>query len=59
MYLTDGGNIYISATTDAADVMGLSGSVLGAIRPKDFEMVGGGQRIGRHDYDCNRTPITN
>jgi serine/threonine-protein kinase len=57
MYLTDGGNIYISATTDAADVIG--GSVLGAIRPKDFEMVGGGQRIGRNDYDCNRTPITN
>lgn len=59
MYLTDGGNIYISATTDAADVMGISGSVLGAIRPRDFEMVAGGQRIGRHDYDCNRTPITN
>ena len=57
MYLTDGGNIYISATTDAADVMG--GSDLGAIRPKDFEMVAGGQRIGHHDYDCNRTPITN
>jgi len=57
MYLTDGGNIYISATTDAADVMG--GSDLGAIRPHDFEMVAGGQRIGRHDYDCNRTPVTN
>ena len=58
MYLTDGGNIYISATTDAAGVVG-GGSVLSAIRPKDFEMVAGGQRIGRHDYDCNRTPITN
>jgi hypothetical protein len=57
MYLTDGGNIYISATTDAAGVVG--GSALGAIRPKDFEMVAGGQRIGRHDYDCNRTPVTN
>jgi hypothetical protein len=57
MYLTDGGNIYISATTDAADVVG--GSALGAIRPRDFEMVAGGQRIGRHDYDCDRTPITN
>lgn len=57
MYLTDGGNIYISATTDAADV--ISGSALGAIRPHDFEMVAGGQRIGRHDYDCGRTPITN
>jgi hypothetical protein len=57
MYLTDGGNIYISATTDAAAVVG--GSVLGAIRPRDFEMVGGGQRIGRHDYDCTRAPVTN
>ncbi|HEX8112792.1 MAG TPA: hypothetical protein VF516_33905, partial [Kofleriaceae bacterium] len=44
MYLTDGGNSYISATTDAAGVMGISGSALGAIRPHDFEMVGGGQR---------------
>jgi serine/threonine-protein kinase len=57
MYLTDGGNVYISATTDAADLVG--GSALGAIRPKDFELVAGGQRIGRHDYDCNRTPVTN
>jgi len=27
--------------------------------PHDFEMVAGGQRIGRHDYDCNRTPVMN
>lgn len=58
MYLTDGGNIYISATSDAAGA-GLSGSALGAIRPHDFEMVDGGQRIGRHDYDCTRDPVTN
>jgi hypothetical protein len=57
MYLTDGGNIYISATTGAAALIG--GSALGAIRPRDFEMVAGGQRIGQHDYDCGRTPITN
>lgn len=57
MYLVDGGNIYISATTDAAGVLD-GGSVLGALRPGDFEMVGGGRRIGRHDYDCDRTPIT-
>jgi hypothetical protein len=30
-----------------------------AIRPRDFEMVAGGQRIGRHNYDCDRTPIMN
>jgi hypothetical protein len=56
MYLADGGNIYISATTDTSDV--ISGSAVGALRPRDFEMVGGGRRIGRHDYDCARTPIT-
>lgn len=56
MYLADGGNIYISATTDASDLIG--GSAMGALRPRDFEMVGGGQRIGRHDYDCAHTPIT-
>ncbi|HEX3762515.1 MAG TPA: hypothetical protein VHW23_27625 [Kofleriaceae bacterium] len=57
MYLADGGNIYISATTAAAGVLD-GGSVLGMLRPRDFEMVGGGRRIGRHDYDCDRTPIT-
>jgi serine/threonine-protein kinase len=57
MFLADGGNIFISATTDAADVM--SNSVVGALRPKDFEMVDGGRRIAWGDYDCTRTPITN
>ncbi len=56
MYLADGGNIYISATTDAADV--LNNSAVGALRPRDFEMVGGGRRIARHDYSCMHVPIT-
>jgi hypothetical protein len=56
MYLVDGGNVYISGTTDLSSV--ISGSALGAIRPRDFEMVGGGKRIGSHDYSCDRTPIT-
>jgi serine/threonine-protein kinase len=56
MYLVDGGNIYISATTDASDV--LANSVVGALRPRDFEMVGAGRRIARHDYDCTHVPIT-
>lgn len=57
MYLADGGNIYISATTDASDLVGRT--AVGALRPHDFQMVDGGRRIARHDYDCNRTPITN
>ena len=57
MYLVDGGNIYISATTDASAL--ISGSAVGALQPRDFEMVGGGRRIARHDYSCDRTPITN
>lgn len=56
MYLADGGNIYISATTDASDV--ITGSALGALRPRDFEMVGGGRRIGPDDYSCAHIPIT-
>ena len=56
MYLADGGNIYISATTDASAV--LANSAVGALRPRDFEMVGGGRRIGGHDYSCAHVPIT-
>jgi hypothetical protein len=56
MYLVDGGNIYISSATDASSV--LAGSAVAALRPRDFEMVGGGRRIGRHDYSCAHTPIT-
>ncbi|HMG24670.1 MAG TPA: hypothetical protein VK607_25210 [Kofleriaceae bacterium] len=57
MYLVDGGNIYLSATTDAAAA--LNNAAVGALRPRDFEMVGGGRRIGQRDYECERTPVTN
>lgn len=57
MYLVDGGNIYISATTDVSSL--ISGSAMGAIKPRDFEMVNGGRRIAHHDYDCSRVPVTN
>lgn len=57
MYLVDGGNIYLSATTDVSDRIG--GSAMAALKPRDFEMVNAGRRIGPHDYDCNRTPVTN
>jgi serine/threonine-protein kinase len=57
MFLADGGNIYISATTNASDVIG--GSDMGALRPSDFEMVDGGQRLVWSDYNCSRTPVTN
>jgi hypothetical protein len=57
MYLVDGGNVYISATTDLASL--IAGSAVTALKPRDFEMVNGGRRIAHRDYDCNRTPITN
>jgi hypothetical protein len=55
MFLVDGGNIYISARSDASDL--LTGASVGALRPRDFEMVGGGRRIGSHDYACTHVPI--
>jgi serine/threonine-protein kinase len=54
MYLADGGNIYISATIDASDL--INNSILTALAPKDFEMIDGGERIS--GQDCSRTPIT-
>jgi serine/threonine-protein kinase len=57
MYLADGGNSYISATTDTASV--IANSALTALRPHDFEMVNGGRRIGQRDYECAHVPIMN
>jgi serine/threonine-protein kinase len=56
MFLADGGNIYISATTGAADAIG--GSALTALTPSDFEMIEGGDRIPWSGYQCTRTPIS-
>jgi len=56
MFLADGGNIYISATTGAADQIG--GSDLGQLKPSDFEMIDGGQRIDWHSQNCTRTPVS-
>jgi len=58
MYLDDGGNIFISATTDAQAVLG-GNDVLGALQPRDFEMIDGGQRIVWGTYDCMHTTVTN
>jgi serine/threonine-protein kinase len=55
MFLADGGNIYISATTDASSAV--SGSALTALKPSDFEMVDGGVRI-QANGDCKRTPVS-
>lgn len=57
MFLADGGNIYVSATTSASDAIG--GSALGALMPKDFEMIDGGTRIDWHSQNCTRTPVAN
>ena len=56
MFLADGGNIYISATTEASDAIG--GSDLGKLTPADFEMIDGGQRIDWESQNCTRTPVS-
>jgi hypothetical protein len=57
MFLADGGNIFVSATTSASEQ--IAGSALGALAPKDFEMIDGGPRIDWHSQNCTRTPVTN
>ncbi|HXK17640.1 MAG TPA: hypothetical protein VNG33_07550, partial [Polyangiaceae bacterium] len=54
MYMADGGNIYISATIDASDV--INNSILTSLKPADFAMVDGGPRIT--GQDCNHVPLT-
>lgn len=56
MYLSDGGNIYISATADASDL--INNSILSSLKPSDFEMLDGGTRILSEDQDCNHVPVT-
>ncbi len=57
MFLADGGNIYVSATTEASGAIG--GSDLGALKPSDFDMIDGGARIDWHSQTCTRTPVSN
>lgn len=54
MYMADGGNIYISATIDASDV--INNSILTSLKPSDFAMVDGGPRIS--GQDCKHVPLT-
>ncbi|MEP7052988.1 MAG: hypothetical protein ABJB12_21670, partial [Pseudomonadota bacterium] len=56
MYLADGGNIYISATTDASDA--INNSILSKLTPADFELLDGGTRIDAASQDCKHVPIT-
>jgi serine/threonine-protein kinase len=55
MFLADGGNIFVSATTSASGA--ISGSAVSALLPKDFEMIDGGTRINWHNQNCTRTPV--
>jgi serine/threonine-protein kinase len=55
MFLTDGGNLFISATSDATS----DTSSLRKLKATDFEMVDGGSRYNWRDYQCQRTVITN
>ena len=57
MIMSDGGNLYITATTDVADVVQTSS--LRSLKATDFEMVDGGPRINWSDYQCHRTVVTN
>jgi serine/threonine-protein kinase len=57
MILSDGGNLYVSATVDVSDVV--STSSLRSIKATDFEMVDGGTRINWSDYQCQRTVVSN
>ncbi len=56
MYLSDGGNSYVSATTDASDL--INNAILTALKPSDFQMVDGGTRIDAASQDCKHVPIT-
>lgn len=56
MFLADGGNIYVSATTEASSAT--NASALTAMQPSDFQMVDGGARIPWKG-NCKRTPISN
>jgi serine/threonine-protein kinase len=57
MFLTDGGNLFLTATEDVAPL--ISASALRGFRATDFEMVTGGPRYNWRDYQCTRTVITN
>ena len=57
MFLTDGGNLFITATLDVAGAM--SPAALRGLKATDFEMVEGGPRYRWRDYQCQRTVITN
>jgi serine/threonine-protein kinase len=56
MFLADGGNIYVSATTGASDQIG--GSDLGQLTPSDFEMIDSGPRFDWGNQNCTRTPVS-
>jgi hypothetical protein len=54
MYMADGGNIYVSASIDASDL--INNSILSALKPSDFAMVDGGPRIS--GQDCKHVAVT-
>jgi hypothetical protein len=57
MILSDGGNLYVSATTDVSSA--ISTGSLRSIKATDFEMIDGGARINWSDYQCQRTVVSN
>jgi serine/threonine-protein kinase len=57
MFLADGGNLYVTANIDVDQAV--ETSALRHIPATAFEMVDGGARINWHDYQCQRTVVTN
>jgi serine/threonine-protein kinase len=57
MFLADGGNFFVSATTDITDV--IDTHALAALVPANFDMVDGGTRYDFHQQTCTRTSISN
>lgn len=57
MFLDDGGNFFVSATTDITQVIDTHD--LKTLAGTDFEMVEAGTRYNFHQQNCTRTVITN
>jgi len=56
MFMSDGGNLYISGAADLIGVIG--GGALGSLTANDFEVIDSGAPIAWNG-NCTRTPLTN
>jgi serine/threonine-protein kinase len=56
MFMADGGNLYVSGTSDLGGV--ISNSAISSLGPNDFEVLDSGSPINWNG-NCARTPLTN